>query len=88
MLNVQTIVGGVELDRMNGIRDSRYQGYRTVHIKAMLPLANGEFYRSLLLSSATACRHSPNQPAVLGAFAGASRSSRPSSSKSFATSMS
>jgi len=88
MLNVQTMIGGVEADRKNGIRDSKYHGYTRVHVKARLPSPNGEFHSSLLRSSATACRHSPNQLAVLGAFPGASRSSRASSSKSFATSMS
>jgi hypothetical protein len=32
MLNVQTMIGGVAVDRMNAIRHSRYQGYTTVHI--------------------------------------------------------
>jgi hypothetical protein len=48
MLNVQTMIGGVEVDRMNGIRHSSDHRYTTVHTKTMLPLANGEFHRSLL----------------------------------------
>ena len=29
MLNVQTLISGVEVDRMNGISHSRYHGYAT-----------------------------------------------------------
>ena len=54
------------------------------------PVRRCEFHRPPVQgrSCATACCHSPNQPAVLGAFAGTSRNSRASRIKSFATSMS